>query len=163
MPITSCRSDLRWCSGRRRGTRKGGDCLTHLLFAKPDSESYPARGGEGRSTAKLHSKLNCTMSTLTSFLGFSAAALTTIANLPQVLKCWRTGNTDDLSPRMLLALSGGTALWTLYGVSQKDTAIVIGNSISFALAALHLPLNLGPLLHKLLRWSAAKALLPIQV
>ena len=74
------------------------------------------------------------MSTLTSFLGFSAAALTTIANLPQVLKCWRTGNTDDLSLRMLLALSSGTALWTLYGVSQKDTAIVIGNSISFALA-----------------------------
>jgi MtN3 and saliva related transmembrane protein len=88
----------------------------------------------GKVTAELHGKLNSTMSTLTSFLGFSAAALTTIANLPQVLKCWRTGNTDDLSLRMQLALSSGTALWTLYGVSQKDTAIVIGNSISFALA-----------------------------
>ena len=74
------------------------------------------------------------MSTLTSFLGFSAAALTTIANLPQVLKCWRTGNTGDLSLRMLLALSSGTALWTLYGVSQKDPAIVLGNGVSFALA-----------------------------
>jgi MtN3 and saliva related transmembrane protein len=74
------------------------------------------------------------MFTFTSVLGFSAAALTTIANLPQVLKCWRTGNTDDLSLKMLLALSGGTALWTVYGVSQKDAAIIIGNGISFALA-----------------------------
>ena len=112
---------------------KRGDCL--LAFSPsliPLSIQHAQY--EAGSKPNLTAFPIAQMSTLTSFLGFSAAALTTIANLPQVLKCWRTGKTDDLSLRMLLALSSGTALWTLYGVSQKDPAIVLGNGVSFALA-----------------------------
>jgi uncharacterized protein with PQ loop repeat len=54
------------------------------------------------------------MLTFATLLGAVAAVLTAFANLSQVLKCWRTGETDDLSTKMLLSLSAGTALWIWY-------------------------------------------------
>jgi hypothetical protein len=41
----------------------------------------------------------------TTIIATAAGILTTFSNVPQVLKCWRTGNTKDLSTKMLLALS----------------------------------------------------------
>jgi MtN3 and saliva related transmembrane protein len=55
------------------------------------------------------------MLTFATLLGAVAAGLTAFANLPQVLKCRRTRDTDDLSSKMLLSLSTGTALWICYG------------------------------------------------
>ena len=75
------------------------------------------------------------MFTFATLLGTVAAGLTAFANLPQVLKCWRTGETDDISTRMLLSLSAGTALWIGYGMMQGDPVIMAANGISFALAA----------------------------
>ena len=75
------------------------------------------------------------MLTFATFLGAAAAGLTAFANLPQVLKCWRTGETDDLSIKMLLSLSAGTALWIGYGAIQSDPVIMVANGISFALVA----------------------------
>jgi MtN3 and saliva related transmembrane protein len=76
------------------------------------------------------------MWTLTTLLGAVAAGLTAFANLPQVLKCWRTGETGDLSTKMLLSLSAGTALWIWYGVMQGDLVIMGANGISFTLVAI---------------------------
>ena len=75
------------------------------------------------------------MLTLTTLLGTTAAGLTAFSNLPQVLKCWRTGQTDDLSLKMLLSLSAGTALWIAYGLMQGDPVIIGANGVSFALVA----------------------------
>jgi MtN3 and saliva related transmembrane protein len=75
------------------------------------------------------------MLTFATLLGAVAAVLTAFANLPQVLKCWRTGETDDLSTKMLLSLSAGTALWIWYGVMQGDPVIMTANGVSFALVA----------------------------
>ena len=75
------------------------------------------------------------MLTWTTLLGTAAAGLTAFANLPQVLKCWRTGETDDLSLKMLLALAAGTALWIVYGLMQVNLVIIGANGISFALVA----------------------------
>jgi MtN3 and saliva related transmembrane protein len=75
------------------------------------------------------------MLTFATLLGAVAAGLTAFANLPQVLKCWRTGETDDLSTKMLLSLSAGTALWIWYGVMQGDPVIMTANGVSFALVA----------------------------
>ena len=71
---------------------------------------------------------------MTTVLGLVAAALTTAANIPQVVKAWRTGETDDLSLRMTLTLAGGLAMWVIYGVMKSDPVIVIANAIALLLA-----------------------------
>lgn len=71
---------------------------------------------------------------LATFLGLAAAALTTTANVPQVWKAWRTGETRDLSLAMTLILAGGLGLWVVYGVLQSDPVIVVANAIATLLA-----------------------------
>ena len=71
---------------------------------------------------------------LTTVLGLVAAALTTAANIPQVIKAWRTGQTEDLSLRMTLTLATGLATWVIYGVMKSDPVIVIANAVALLLA-----------------------------
>lgn len=71
---------------------------------------------------------------LATCLGLAAAALTTIANVPQVWKAWRTGETRDLSLAMTLILAAGLGLWVGYGVLQSDPVIVVANAIAMLLA-----------------------------
>ena len=70
---------------------------------------------------------------MTTFIGLAAAFFTTISYFPQLMKVWRTGQTNDLSIRMLLALLAGLALWIVYGILQSDIVIVLANAISFCL------------------------------
>lgn len=63
-------------------------------------------------------------------LGLSAAVLTTASYIPQLTKAWRSGESDDVSLRMLLILLAGLALWIAYGFVQGDPVIVIANSVS---------------------------------
>lgn len=71
---------------------------------------------------------------LTTWLGLLAAALTTAANVPQVLKAWRTRETRDLSLKMTLILASGLALWVVYGILQSDSVIVVANAAGLLLA-----------------------------
>jgi MtN3 and saliva related transmembrane protein len=73
------------------------------------------------------------METFTTALGAFAALLTTAANVPQVVKCFRTGRAGDLSFKMLVALSFGFALWLAYGLLREDLIIVAANAISLGL------------------------------
>jgi MtN3 and saliva related transmembrane protein len=75
------------------------------------------------------------MSTFTTVIGLAAAVCTTAANLPQLKKAWTTGQTDDISLKMLLLLGCGLGLWVVYGVLQKDVIIILANGISLALLA----------------------------
>jgi MtN3 and saliva related transmembrane protein len=75
------------------------------------------------------------MSTFTTVVGLAAAVCTTAANLPQLKKAWTTGQTDDISLKMLLLLGCGLGLWVVYGVLQKDVIIILANGISLALLA----------------------------
>jgi MtN3 and saliva related transmembrane protein len=75
------------------------------------------------------------MSTFAWVIGLAAAVCTTAANLPQLKKAWTTGQTDDISLKMLLLFAGGLALWVLYGVLQKDIIIVLANGVGLALLA----------------------------
>ena len=59
-------------------------------------------------------------STLVTVLGGLAAALTSLAYLPQVKKAWPRGSTGDLSWQMLSALTAGLALWIIYGLTKGD-------------------------------------------
>ncbi|WP_119299606.1 SemiSWEET family sugar transporter [Dongia deserti] len=76
------------------------------------------------------------MDVLTNLLGGLAAFLTTIANVPQVIKCFRTGRSGDLSKKMLIALSLGFALWLTYGLLRDDLIIAAANAISLGLVAI---------------------------
>ena len=75
------------------------------------------------------------MSTFATVIGLAAAVCTTAANLPQLKKAWTTGQTDDISLKMLLLFACGLVLWVLYGVLQKDIIIILANGISLALVA----------------------------
>jgi MtN3 and saliva related transmembrane protein len=70
---------------------------------------------------------------LETAIGTAAAFCTTVSYLPQLRKCWRTGETGDLSLRMLLLLAAGLALWLVYGTLRGDAVIIIANGISLVL------------------------------
>jgi len=67
-------------------------------------------------------------------IGLLAAIGATSANVPQVLKTWRTSETGDLSFKMLAILTVSLALWTVYGLLREDFIIVASNAISTCLA-----------------------------
>jgi MtN3 and saliva related transmembrane protein len=73
------------------------------------------------------------MSTVATVIGLAAAVCTTAANLPQLKKAWTTGQTDDISLKMLMLFACGVGLWVVYGVLQKDIIIILANGVSLAL------------------------------
>lgn len=74
------------------------------------------------------------MNTLVTMIGLAAAICTTAANVPQLIKAWRTRDTDDLSLKMLVLLAVGLGLWVTYGLLKGDYVIILANSIGLALA-----------------------------
>lgn len=78
-----------------------------------------------------------------SAVGFAAAALTSTAYAPQVVRAWRTRKVDDVSPLMVAGLGAGMALWMAYGLLRGDVVVVVvanvvGLSLTAALGALWL-------------------------
>ena len=67
--------------------------------------------------------------------GLVAAALTTAANIPQVIKAWRTGQTQDLcATDDADARHRPERTWVVYGVMKSDPVIVIANAVALLLA-----------------------------
>jgi len=73
------------------------------------------------------------MDLVSNVLGGLAALLTTVANVPQVIKCIRTGESADLSRKMLLTLALGLLLWFSYGVMRSEFFIAAANGASLCL------------------------------
>jgi MtN3 and saliva related transmembrane protein len=73
--------------------------------------------------------------TLESLIGAAAAFCTTASYVPQLRKAWMTGETRDLSLKMLLILAAGLGLWIIYGLLRSDVVIVAANAISLSLLA----------------------------
>ena len=65
-------------------------------------------------------------------VGSVAAFCTTVSYLPQLQKCWKTGETGDLSLAMFSVLAGGVALWIIYGFLKSDWVIIGANLTSLA-------------------------------
>ena len=74
------------------------------------------------------------MQVLLPLIGGLAAALTSLSYVPQVRKAWPPGSTDDLSLKMLVALTGGLSLWVMYGVMKTDWVIIAANAVGGGLA-----------------------------
>lgn len=79
-----------------------------------------------------------------TIIGTLAAICTTFSYAPQIRKCWKTGQADDLSLRMFLLLTAGIALWVAYGVLRSDMVVIIANSISLCFLAIILYFKLRP-------------------
>ncbi len=75
-------------------------------------------------------------------MGYAAAALTTVAFLPQVLKTWRSGSARDLSLPTLALMTSGVALWLGYGLAIGDGPLAAANGVTLALVASLLALKL---------------------
>jgi MtN3 and saliva related transmembrane protein len=73
------------------------------------------------------------MAWLDTLIGGGAAFCTTISYVPQLRKCWVTGETGDLSLKMLVLLSCGLTLWIVYGVLRSDWVIALANGVSLTL------------------------------
>jgi len=50
------------------------------------------------------------------------------------MKAWPRNSTEDLSWKMLTALSLGLLLWIVYGLAKGDGIIVVANSLGAALS-----------------------------
>lgn len=77
-----------------------------------------------------------------TILGLVAATFTTISFLPQVIKCWKTKRTKDISfPAFILLFIGGS-LWLTYGLLIQDLPVIIANAIVDVLIVIILLLKL---------------------
>jgi MtN3 and saliva related transmembrane protein len=71
---------------------------------------------------------------LIPWIGVCAAVLTSLSYIPQVRKAWPRGSTEDLSVKMLIALTSGLLLWIAYGLLKGDWVIVAANSVGAILS-----------------------------
>ncbi|WP_454743355.1 SemiSWEET transporter [Cupriavidus necator] len=61
-------------------------------------------------------------------VGLVAAALTTGAFVPQLLKIWRSRSATDISYGMYIAFIAGVLLWLGYGVAIGSMPMVVSNA-----------------------------------
>lgn len=64
-------------------------------------------------------------------IGYTAAALTTLCQVPQALRIMKTHHTKDISLATYTALGLGVFLWIIYGIYVKDMVIILANIITF--------------------------------
>lgn len=74
--------------------------------------------------------------TLTFWIGFIAATLTTVSFLPQVIQVWKTKSTKDISLGMFSIFSLGVLLWLIYGILIQDWVVFMANLITLILASI---------------------------
>jgi MtN3 and saliva related transmembrane protein len=72
---------------------------------------------------------------MTEWIGFAAAAGTTLAFLPQLIRVWKTRSAEDISLIMYLVLVIGVALWIVYGLRIRSLPVVVANSATLLLAS----------------------------
>jgi MtN3 and saliva related transmembrane protein len=75
-------------------------------------------------------------------IGYAAAALTTSAFIPQVVKSWRSRSTGDLSAVMLVGFTAGIVLWLLYGLALGSPPVILANGVTLVLSATLVALKL---------------------
>ena len=67
-------------------------------------------------------------------IGMSAAVLTTLAFVPQVLKVIKLKKTDGLSLNTYIIFTLGVGLWFIYGFFKNSLSMVLGNGITLILS-----------------------------
>ena len=67
------------------------------------------------------------------FFGYSAAFLTTVAFLPQLIKILKTKKADDVSLLTLIVFICGVLSWIIYGLKISSLPILFANIITLIL------------------------------
>lgn len=67
---------------------------------------------------------------ITNFLGFTAAILTTLALVPQLVKIIKTKSVNDISLGMFSMFFIGVTLWLVYGLLIKSPPLIVANFVS---------------------------------
>ena len=88
------------------------------------------------------------MSINPDIIGYSAAFLTTVSFLPQVIKIVRTKDTKSLSLGMYLLLTAGIVLWITYGILRNDYVLIIANIITILLTVIVLSYKIAGIIQK---------------
>lgn len=75
-------------------------------------------------------------------IGFFAAAVTTLAFLPQSIKTIKTRETKNLSLFGLIMFEIGLGAWLAYGILKADPPIIAANTISMVFVTITLVLKI---------------------
>ncbi len=71
---------------------------------------------------------------IVTLVGSAAAALTTAAFVPQVIRVWRLKDARDISFPTFVIFSVGLAGWVGYGTLVESVPIIAANSLTLILA-----------------------------
>jgi MtN3 and saliva related transmembrane protein len=63
-----------------------------------------------------------------SLVGLSAAFLTTLSFVPQIIKAYRTKRMKDVSRYLTVLFTAGSILWIIYGILHHDLVIIGANA-----------------------------------
>ena len=74
--------------------------------------------------------------------GYLAAAMTTLAFVPQAVKTIRTRDTRSISLGMYVVFTAGIAMWLVYGIALKSMPMILANIVTFLLSATILGMKL---------------------
>ncbi len=77
-----------------------------------------------------------------TILGLLAGALTTFAQLPQLVKILKTKSVDDISKGMYAMLIAGVTLWVIYGIFIGSIPVIAANAVALVLVVTILFLDL---------------------
>lgn len=69
-------------------------------------------------------------STAIELIGLTAAIITSIGFLPQLIKGYRTKKLEDISYFMPMVLAIGMTLWLIYGILINSIAVIVANIFS---------------------------------
>jgi MtN3 and saliva related transmembrane protein len=75
-------------------------------------------------------------------IGFTAATLTTVALVPQLVRVWRLRSAREISLGMFLMFSLGVTLWLIYGIALHAMPVVLANAVTLVLSLAILGLKL---------------------
>ena len=68
-----------------------------------------------------------------TFIGLLAGVLTTGCWLPQVIRTWTQGQSDQISSLYLISFASGVTCWLAYGLTTGDVPLVLANAVSLLL------------------------------
>ena len=74
--------------------------------------------------------------------GYLAAAMTTLAFVPQAVKTIRTKDTRSISLGMYVVFTIGIAFWLVYGIALDSMPMILSNIVTFLLSATILTMKL---------------------
>ncbi len=79
---------------------------------------------------------------LPTIVGLAAGCLGIYGFVPQISKCWRTGETAAISLRMFAVRALGGVLWTIYGFAVWSLPVLIFSALGLVLISIILVLKI---------------------